>query len=238
MPRYYRRRTRKPSYRYGVIGKKGFGQFKKTFAGGFKSVWSMAKEALSMAKSIKSVINVERKYVDTKPGTTNITATPGGAYSICLNGSALGDGESQRNGHSVRAQSIGFSFDTQFSSGGNSLQKIRWMLVQFPKADGAAPDTTHMFKDDTDFASMKNLDYPFEARILRQGFTTLDAERTPARHWRVSMPIRFREVFEGDGDTYEDISRNSLWFYIWGDQTVDHYPVLTNFESRYRYVDN
>lgn len=181
----------------------------------------------------------ELKYVDDNLGGANIAIpdTPANAAMRFLNPVAQGTGEDQRIGRSITAQSINLKFFIQFSAGGNAFQKVHWMLYLHHDVQGAPPSTASMFAVDTVFNPLPNLDQPKYGRILKSGTATLDVYHGQ-RTINVYKRLYFRSTWHDDTDGIADMSRNSLYLILWGDQTAANYPVMTQGNSRFKYYDN
>lgn len=228
MPRTYKRRN---------YGKRRYRRRSKKASGWGGTALSVAKQALSMANFLRSVINVEYKKVYTSVNTTPITNTPANMIRACLNLCAQGDADNQHNGSSVRSQTLAYKFGTQYNaSSANKLHRVRWQIVAFPEAEGAYPDPTKQFQDQTVFESFRNNDYPNYVKVLRQGHMVLD-EYHQAK--MVSGLIHFTDhvTWTGTGAVYTDISKNSLWLQIWSDQSTNC-PSIIESEFKWSFTDN
>lgn len=249
MPRYNRRFKSKSSKKFGYPKARGYypgragrsvgkwGSFKH----GFSSAWSAANKALKMAASIKKLINVEYKYVDcgvaSIPDNSAVGASPTNATFALLNGCSQGNSQSQRNGISLLAKSIAGSFDVYRNASGVDTQCLRYMLCWYPRAEGSAPDMSRVFTDPAAFTTTRNKEYPFEVRILKEGRIQVDNTDKAFKHVKFYVPLSSHVKFSGTGSAYTDISRNSLWFFIWCDQAANR-PSLTHFQTRFQYIDN
>ena len=235
MPRTYRRRLSKgkkrSTVRYGHPGIKRGGV--RTFAkGGLGAVWKSIGQ-------LKSLINVEYKNVVTNiADNTAITGVaPNGALHTCLNGVAQGDAANQRNGDSIRMQSLSYRFITQYNGASASkLHLVKWAIVQKYDPDGAYPDRTKWFRDMTVFESTHNPTYPNYVRVLKWGNINLD-EYHQSHNSQGLINIHPHIRYLGTSAAYSDISRNGLYFYIWSDQASNS-PTITKAEFKFSYTDN
>ena len=249
MPRTYRKSYRKGSSKYGYPKARGYYPGRSgrsigrwgSFKHGFSSAWSAANKALKMAASIKKLINVEYKYVDC--GTSQIADgsqigyTPANTTFTLLNGCAQGNTQTTRNGISLLAKSIAGSFDLYRNVAGTDTQCIRYMICSYPHSEGTAPDMSRIFTNSADYASTRNKEYPYEVRIFKEGRVQVDSTQKAFKHVKFFIPLNFHVKFSGTGSAYTDISRNSLFFYIWCDQAANK-PCITHFQTRFQYIDN
>lgn len=238
--RYSRRNRSNRSYhgvRYGRAGSKGtrWGAFKN----GFKSVWSAANSALDTANKVKRLINVEFKNVQVDiADNTSIPYTLANATYALLNPVAIGDADNQRNGKSIRAKSLDLNFAIQWKSSGNAHQTVRYAIILQKDADGGLPDRDKIWQDTSIFNTFRNSEYPYECTFLYNSKSILLDEYHAVKYCKHHIPLNFKQIFRGDGSAYTDISRCSLWIYLWSDQSTDNYPYINHFQSLFKYIDN
>lgn len=124
-----RRRYSRPQRKRSVVGE---------FAAGYRT----AQKALSMVRYVKSLINVEKKQVDTSitaPGTAIPVA--GAANAILLTGVAQGDTDDTRNGNKIKlsALSIKANFFRLAVAGSTANPTVRMIVFNDKNSNGVAP---------------------------------------------------------------------------------------------------
>lgn len=92
------------------------------------SIADVAYKGFKLASKVASLVNVETKYIDS---TQAITAGPSyNGSMVGFNVPAQGDAYNQRNGDSIKLQSINSNFVFQWTAGGNpSYSTIRFMVL-------------------------------------------------------------------------------------------------------------
>lgn len=117
------KRSRRPMRR----NKRGYGQ---------RSSWvGIAKTALRTANFLKSLINVETKFIDTT-ATTNVSAT---SSIVPLTLCAQGVTDTTRNGNSIKAYKNSLKYNLSISGGTPTDGVVRVMLVLDKVSNGTAP---------------------------------------------------------------------------------------------------
>lgn len=109
---------------------------------------AMASKALSMAKFLASVINVEHKFKDTVFPRTAIYSTPSISF---ITGTAQGDTQSgSRNGDSIKLTSVNIRGMVTVPTGTSQSPRIvRIMLINDKVSDGAVPALTDVLDNST-----------------------------------------------------------------------------------------
>lgn len=245
MPRYRKAKT----YRYNRAGRNsfvgrrvnGWSKFGRSFSKGFNGVFNLASRALNTASKIRKLINVEYKYIDTGateiPSNTEIGYLPASATYCVLNKIGQGDDKNERNGVSVRMSRVAGSFDVYHNAAYTGTQCVRYLFCIYRDADGGLPDLNKVFDSVNSFNTMRNREYPYEVSILKQGRVQVDTVTRQFVHVKYDIPLNSHEKFIDAGNDYDSISRNMLLFFIWCDADANS-PKITNWQSRFSYIDN
>lgn len=240
MPRrfYKKRYTKRKTYKGLIRGRVGtLHPWTKSFSKGFNSVWNVASKALKMANDVKRLINVEIKYLDGDIADgTPIGYLPTASTGLFLNGIGQGDASYQRNGMSIKAKSLGLSFDVQRNASNANPQCARWFILYTPKSEGAGPDLARVFTNAT-FETTKNREYPYDSIILASGRVQVDNVKAQRVHVKRFIPLNFHQRFSGTANQVSDVARGDLHFVIWCDQSANK-PTIEHFQSRFTYIDN
>lgn len=116
------------------------------------ATYAMATKALSMAKFIASVINVEHKFKDTVFTRTNIYSTPSISF---ISGTSQGDAQSgSRNGDSIKLSSVNLRGMVTIGSAlatnpQTNVRTVRVMLINDKVSDGSAPALSDVLDNST-----------------------------------------------------------------------------------------
>jgi len=113
-----------------------------------QATMAMASKALSMAKFLASVINVEYKFKDTVFPRTVISSTPSITF---ISGTSQGDGQSgHRNGDSIKLSSVNIRGMVMVPTGTGQPPRIcRIILVNDKVSDGSTPALSDLLDNTT-----------------------------------------------------------------------------------------
>lgn len=126
----YRRRYRRPRRYRRRIRKSG-------------GVLSTASKALSIAMSVKKMLNVEHKFVDTY--SNNAVTIAGAVTPISL--IAQGDTENQRSGDKVKANHLSVKALFAPANGQTFPQTVRFLIFKDKVSNGVVPTAAQLLQD-------------------------------------------------------------------------------------------
>lgn len=109
---------------------------------------AIASKALSMAKFLASVVNVEHKFKDTVFARTAIYSTPSISF---ITGTSQGDAQSgSRNGDSIKLSSVNLRGMVTVPTGTAQTPRIvRIILINDKVSDGSAPALSDILDNST-----------------------------------------------------------------------------------------
>jgi len=217
--RNYRRRYRRRRYRK----KRGGNDYIST-----------AMKALSLAKYLKTLVNVERKYVDVQ-GTTSIGTT---WSAILLNGVAEGDGENARDGNTIKAMSNLNRLQLKIN-GSATYSRVRVMLVRYKPSHGStSPVVAQLFQDTADILSPLNKDYIGDYKIYFDKIYTMSVNNDSANIQlnKFMKGLKFHTRYSGTSNASTSLSMNSLWLCLVSDEATN--TPTYDLYNRFNYVDN
>lgn len=197
---------------------------------------SMAARALMTANRVASLINVEKKYLDTLSNGTTLTASPGGTM-VLLNAMAQGDTSSTREGSSCKAVYLyveGFCI-----LNATSQDIIRIGFLNDRQANGAAATYASVFDaNSTGPIARRNTGNGYRYKILKERTVTLDTGGKTIVQFRMykklSIHTRYNPV--SNTGTIADINTNALYLYFAGNLAATMSTI--NYAVRYRFIDN
>ncbi len=216
--RYYNKRSSRPGYK--ACG---------------KMVYSDAKKALAIARGVKSLINVEYKFLDNH---ANLAASGMSATILDLPIMAQGDTANTREGNSIKLTKCILNGNIiQHSSATNSI--VRLMLVWDAQANGAAPAIADILEDST---ATDNIISPYNVPFKKRFFVlwdkvfplTANGGGVKAYHKVVNLNHHVR--YNGNAGTVADLTSGNLAFIHFSNEPTNT-PSLTHWE-RIRFIDN
>lgn len=200
----------------------------KGFARGVGTVARLARDV----NYLRSVVNVEKKYIDI---ITNTTATQTGAF-VLLNGCQTGTTAITRNGQSIKIVSIYINTLCSINTSASTTY-IRAVLLLDKQPNGATPSQLDVFKNSSSVLSPLNISNSKRFKILAELRTTLSINgREMSRMKRFKKCRIHVEYNTGNVGDITDINTNAIYLYYMSDQSVNN-PVF-DFTSRVRFIDN
>ncbi len=193
---------------------------------------SVAQQALTMAKSLKKLINVEFKHVDAEGESLNII--PSGTFKF-LNPLIKGLNNTNRVGNTVRFKSLDINMQFNVNTEGAELQDVRWTILKYHKPNNAGlPSLTDVY-DGPDSLQMLNIDNVSNWSIVRTGTMVLNAQLL-VKQVHLKIPLNDVTYYSGNAGTDTDIEKN-LFFALFSTKVTTFQPTL-HVVSRMRYIDN
>lgn len=225
----YGKKQQKPFYR------------KKKFIKGAKNAISIATSALRTASLVKSLINVEYKYVDNYNATAVIPGTYGTVGDVILQtGITQGDSVNQRNGNSVKLKSVYirglFSLDTTVLP----HTDIRLMVIKDLEgvySSGTAISPSDILQIPNYFLSPININNGKRFKVLYDRTISLDASN-PSRMFKIFMKSNQHLRFTGPTNTATDEGHYYLCAFVDSSTTAATTALTWNYNTRIRYLDN
>lgn len=231
MPRRYPRRSKRSRR-----SRRKVSWWNKKYSGGQLASMT-ARKALSLAKYMYGLINVEKKKFDV---SSNAGPTTAGAM-IPLSHVAQGDTDQDRNGLSVLAKYL-YARGTVIFDKDVPYSRCRIMLIQDKQQQS---DTTPSVNDvlDPTFASL--IDAPLNNltvgrfTVLRDFVITsnnVGSTEAIARTRTWGFNVKMTQHLRWNGPLGTDVQKNHLYLLLVSDQLVE-FPTVT-YNTRLTYVDN
>lgn len=227
---YKRNYRRKRAYRR---------RYNKKSSGGYLST---AAKALSVAYSVKKLLNVEHKYNDV---TLNNTVGYDAPIYTLLNGVAQGDGATTRDGNSLKMEYVDINLILKNANAAD--RTVRIMLVEQKDVNGLAPVISEILDDSaTQYAPLShfNRDQINNFRVLYDKRYSMTDSTSDNALRQININHQFRSDatakvrYDGVLGTVANMSKNSLYLVITADNTAASSPVAVTAKSRVTFLDN
>ncbi len=207
----------------------------KRYMGYAQDTASLAGKALTIALATKKLLNVERKFKDTKITTTGIS-TGGRVDSLVL--LSQGDGGSTRDGEQVKFVSILLKYILKIGASA-SATFFRVILVHDKQANGTKASITDYLEDisaSDAIISPNNLSNKFRFRTLYDRVHSMSGTGNQTIHAKVYKTIDTKVRYSGNAGDETDLSSSNILIMLVSDEGVN-VPQISYF-ARLRFVDN
>lgn len=191
---------------------------------------SMARTALSTAKWVASMINVEFKHHD----VVVTTPPPVNAVANLLTGIGQGDTTVSRDGNSVKLQDIDLTFQLIHNSAATGPTYVRLVVFMDKQTAQVTPDNADLF-DGTTTSAHRNIDNTKRFYVYYDRTVTLNDQR-PSLTFKKHISTKAHVRFNGPGSSITDIASNPIFCLAYSNQATN--SPNYRMESRVRYVDN
>lgn len=214
--------TRKKSRRssaYGYVRK------------GAKFVGTVAKVVRDV-NYLRSIVNVERKYIDT---TATLTPSTTGVFTL-LNASVPGTSATTRNGISIKLMSFLLRFTLELNATA-TLTQVRCVVVQDRIPQATSPASSEVFTVANSITSPLNLVNTHRFKIHYDKIYSINSTGTSSLNRKFFKKLRFHSQYNTvNGGTIADFTANSFLLYTLSDEATNTPSMV--FYSRVRFVDN
>lgn len=220
MPSYYkkRRNAKKKSY---------YSRFK----GVAKGVGMVAKLARDVYY-LKSIVNVEKKYLDTTASTTSVQ---GGGF-LLLNGLVQGTSATTRLGQSIKMISVYPNIFWTINAAATTTY-CRMIIFIDKQPNGAAPIQSDILSAVNSVLAPMNVGNSKRFKILMDKRLQLSINGNEiVKYKRFRKLATHTEYNTGNTGGIADIQTNSIYLYHMSDQTVNA-PTFS-YNVRLRFIDN
>lgn len=186
----------------------------------------------------KSTLNKpEIKHYDIVGQGGSLAANPAGWSLFYLTaGIQQGLTAVTRVGNSIRINSVGVDFVVSRNASGNTVQRVRAMLVYMPQTFNSAPDAAEMFDYTNHFTPPRNLDYMKYYRILWDRTIVLDSAVHNARTIKFHRKCFFKARYTANGGSFTSQDMGGLYMVFYSDQ-ASNTPALSEFNQRVCFSD-
>lgn len=186
----------------------------------------------------KKLHKPETKYYDATDTLGFISAFPSAWYRRDLSCPIVqGTTASTRIGNDIVAKSIGLSFGIYRNASGASVQRVRWMLVNYKESEGSVPTAGELFQTTGLFLPQRNLQWAGQFQILADRTVTLDSAIRNHTTVRYRRKLGLRMIYQDTSGTTGGQTRNQLFLVLWSDQ-ASNLPSAQDLSWRITFNDN
>ena len=206
----------------------------KTYKKCYNTVASDASKALSIARSVRGMVNVEYKHHTKSHTNLGVSST---VAPVCLCLIPSGDVDTKRDGSKVRVKWMTFNYILKKHSSASSTL-VRVMLVIDRQTNQTAFSGSDLLLDTTitdSIVSPLNLDNSGRFRVIYDRYHILNAEM-PTLVRKIYKKLDLQLKFDASTPGIEDLTLNSLHLLVFTDEASND-PTIT-YSSRLRYIDN
>lgn len=208
---------------------------------GYKSCAKMvvgdAAKALSLARHVKSLLNVETKNHDVQQSLVTVTTTP---VIVQLTNIAQGDTTNTRDGAQCKVTQLEFRMQVLLNSTTATRSAFRCLIICDRQTNQAIYTAADVLEDvsATDMVfSPINLDNKRRFQILADFVTFVSiASSTIIRQYKRYIKLNKLIRFDGSTPDITDLTQNSLSLLMVSSEATNG-PQITTF-SRIRFIDN
>jgi hypothetical protein len=195
----------------------------------------IGRKVLADIAYIKAQFNVEYKYSDTNyVGVTNTTA---GSFNI-INALSLGTTAITRNGQSIKITEISLHYSEALTTLSAAVVFARVILVYDQQPNAAAFASTDLLQNGTtDVLSQYVVAYEDRFNVLYDEVHAMNQSDSPniVQNY-ISYKPHHIEYNTGNAGTVADITKGSLFLFIFSDQAAN--PPTFSSRVRIRFLDN
>lgn len=222
MPRKnYRKRIRRRPNKAPYFGKFG----------------SDAKRALKLALYLKSMINAEKKFIVNDFTSPHIEPTTSGQIEL-LTAMEQGDTQSQRQGNSLKANSIALRYSTLMNPLATGSSIIRVIVLQEKVSNGAAPLVSDVLNTSigSDVYASYNTDNMGSRFQIKYDKLIVLNEYRPTNSANVTIPLRHHIKFTGTTASQTDAANGHLYLLLMSSEATNEPSFIG--QATFRYFDN
>lgn len=185
--------------------------------------------------TIMSMINTEKKYIDTSYLNQPIDNT---GSTFWLTSIAQGDNDSQRNGNQLLASDLTVRYTLGINSNWTVPCTYRVAVIVDKEFDaGTFPSIAQLFEDSTNPLSSINRDYSKRFVMIKSAVYVLNTTSNPSVSDKLYVKTPYHIFYDGATNTSADAKENQIFLVVWSDNdNIDQSNL--NFYSRLNYYDN
>lgn len=227
MKRYGRRYNRRYKKRYA----------KKS--SGMGTALSIAGKALRVANFLKSIVNVETKFIDTTAGGVLVPANP---TFVPLTLCSQGVTDETRNGNSIKAKSLSMKFNLSLNQTAPLDCFVRVLLVLDKVSNGTVPiindilDNVGGITETLAHYNGDNMGGRFQ--ILADKRYHLDTSGKEQVAGSIYRKLSHHVKFDGTTNAIADATTGHLYFIFCSNITAPANQPVISYTNRFYFIDN
>jgi len=222
----------------GTIGRTGSSSWRLSKGKRGGTTASTARHALRLAIRTRRLIDPEYKYWDNHQLTVNVQGSP---VINLLTGIDEGTNMNNRNGHSIRKQSVYLqALIHQTSNAPTDYATIRLMIVEDTASNGVLPTGADLYSNvGTTFTCFLNPDNMGERfKVVMSEVVVIGANSVEAAWVKQYRKLDTRTTYTGVTGTQTSCATGHLYLVTWGTWTSGTGVPAISWSARVQYVDN
>lgn len=223
--------SKKSNYRKRNYRKRGYRKMTPWYAKWLMksgSVQEMAKAGLSGFLAVKSLLNTEKKFLDTTGTGYNCDTTP---TLVHLTNIIRGDDYNNRSGRQVKLTKLSGKLHLACNPI-NGYDTVRICIVQLKQS--AVPAVSDIFTSNT-VQSFRNLNNIRDIRMLYDKTVSLDTDNNTLELVNINMNLNDKCQWQVGTDNGE---WGHIYMFVLGGYATASNPSHVDYSFRVRYVDN
>lgn len=200
------------------------------------SAMNLAQGAMKGVKFLKSILNVERKTLDTSG--TGVTVSDSGSV-VWLSTVTTGTAYNQRTGSVVKAVQLSMRGNIVFNSSASATQFRCIVFYNKGLNQGATPAVTDILQNTTGNAgpiSPYNVDNVGDFKVLSDKVYLLDDVNNRQKNFSMFARLGHHLRWDTSGDAIADTEQGHIFMLLVSDEATNT-PTLS-YTARLRFIDN
>lgn len=234
------RRPYRGQRKYPGKSRSGYRRGKKVGTG-WQPYANMAKQALKTASFVASLVNTEKKVIDTTISPVSVYNAGYGITPITLVGQ--GDDYNQRNGRSCKISDLDIRGTVKVNTG-NAPAVFRWLLISDNDCQGANPTMTDVLTgtvtNDEVVYAFRNIASanPQRYTILKDKRITINPNGTTIHNIVYHKELQHHVKYLGSSSSITSAGAGSLFIVYIATGASAANGVLFEAKARARFIDN
>lgn len=192
-----------------------------------------AQKALRVAQFVKSVVNVEYKFIDVSAG---VSCSSTGAVAL-LTGIAVGTTQITRNGNSILTKSLYSQVLLTAAAGATTATMVRYILFRDKQDSSSVPGVTEVLQSASVIAPLnRNNGDRFMILCDKRITVPTVGNDTSSKVMKCYKKLHFHTKFLGDTAAQSDVGENHIYVLCVSDQASNNPAV--NHQVRIKFIDN
>lgn len=179
----------------------------------------------------------ETKYLDGTAANGGVGAYPAtwSRYDLSC-GITQGVTNISRTGNEVCSKSLGMTFNLVRNPSGATVQRVRYMLIDYVDSDGSIVAAADLFLSTGVFLPQRDLQWASSFSVLLDRIVTLDSASKNSQTVRIRRKLIRRMKYQDNSGTTGGQITHQLFFVIWSDQ-VSNTPTIESPSWRLTFTD-
>lgn len=145
---------------------------------------------------------------------------------------------STRLGNEIVTRSFGISFMLTRNASGPTVQRVRYMIIDYIDSEGTIPTSAEMFQSTGTFLPQRYLPYMTDFKVLADRVVVLDSAIANGKQVRIRRKYMQKMKYTDNSGTTGGQAHHQLFFLIWSDTASPNPPSITDMAWRINFTDN